>query len=78
MAPGVQHLRVAWPSSTRPRRMSSNRARLSPVGRSRQGLGSLFFLQPICSLSYVGRYGSIKQAGCQPQSVSHPEQYSMI
>ena len=41
---GGGHLRVALPSSTRPRRMSSNRAKLSAIGRSRQGLGSLFFL----------------------------------
>ena len=33
---------VALPSSTSPRRMSSNRRRLSSMGRSRQGLGSRF------------------------------------
>ena len=38
------HLRVALPSSTKPRRMSSNKARLSAIGLSRQGLGSRIFL----------------------------------
>ena len=35
----IAHLRVAAPSSTRPRRMSSNSASDSCAGRSRQGLG---------------------------------------
>ena len=41
---GRGYLRVALPSSTRPRRISSNRAKLSATGLSRHGLGSRFFL----------------------------------
>ena len=39
------HLRVIFPSSTSPRRMSSNRVRFSAMGRSRQGLPCFFSLQ---------------------------------
>ena len=75
----MQDLRVALPSSTNPCRMSSNKAKLSAVGLSRQGLGCLFFLQHMIQgvmAKGAGRPGGTPRQPCS-KSVGEPEQHAL-